>query len=108
MAHYAVLNNDNEVTGVLCGRDENDTASLPDGYESWEDYYSQKICGGATVIRTSYNTQNGEHELGGTPFRGNFACVGMIYDEDNDVFIEKQPADDWTLNTTTWNWEAPQ
>ena len=24
-----------------------------------------------------------------------------------DVFIEKAPADDWILNTTTWNWEAP-
>lgn len=107
MAHYAVLNSSNEVTGVLTGKNENDTDTLPSGYDDWADYYSQKICGGATVLRTSYNTQNGVHELGGTPFRGNFASVGMIYDEDNDVFIEKAPEDDWTLNTTTWNWEAP-
>ena len=105
MAHYAVLDGSNIVTGVLTGKDE--TEAHPEGYSSWEDYISQKIVNGAKVVRTSYNTQNGVHLLGGTPFRGNFGGIGYIYDESNDVFYEPQPFDDWVLNTTTWNWEAP-
>lgn len=106
MAHYAVLDSSNIVTGVLTGRDEDD-ATWPEGYSSWEDYYSQKICGGATVIRTSYNTQNGEHQAGGSAFRGNFACQGMIYDSVKDKFYEPSPYPSWVLNETTWNWDPP-
>ena len=107
MAHYAVVDSNNIVTGVLTGRDEDDLDNLPDGYANWEEYYSIKICGGATVIRTSYNTQNGQHLLGGTAFRGNFAGKGYIYNETHDVFHEPQPYPSWILNTTNWNWDAP-
>ena len=31
----------------------------------------------------------------------------MIYDEDNDIFIHKQPYSSWILNTSTASWEAP-
>ena len=59
-------------------------------------------------IQTSYNTNAGVHQLGGTPFRGNFAALGMVYDEDNDIFRDKKaPYANWTLNTTTAKWEAP-
>ena len=58
-------------------------------------------------IQTSYNTSGGVHKLGGTPLRGNYAGLGMVYDEDNDIFRIKQPYASWTLNTTTANWEAP-
>ena len=36
--------------------------------------------------KTSYNTAGGQHKLGGTPLRGNYAGIGMTYDEDNDIF----------------------
>ena len=57
--------------------------------------------------RTSYNTSKGVHALGETPFRGNYASIGQIYDEDNDIFRQKQPYTSWTLNTTTAQWEPP-
>lgn len=40
-------------------------------------------------------------------FRANFAGPGMIWDSENQVFYRQQPFDLWTLNTETWNWEAP-
>jgi hypothetical protein len=64
-------------------------------------------------IQTSYNTHGGIHygqdwqPDGGIALRGNYAGIGMIYDSVNDVFYTKQPFPSWTLNNTTWIWEAP-
>lgn len=58
-------------------------------------------------IQTSYNTRGGVHLNGGTPLRGNFAGIGHIYDKTNDVFYSPQPFPSWTLNQTTWTWDAP-
>lgn len=60
-----------------------------------------------TWIQTSYNTHANQHKLGGTPLRGNYAGKGFIYDRDNDVFYAPQPHPSWTLNKSTWIWEAP-
>ena len=59
-------------------------------------------------IQTSYNTFGGQHKLGGTPLRKNYAGIGYEYDETNDVFIAPKPYSKWTLNETTWLWEAPE
>ena len=57
--------------------------------------------------QTSYNTSGGEHKLGGTPFRKNFAGVGYKYDQSRDAFIPPKPFNSWILNETTCLWEAP-
>jgi hypothetical protein len=58
-------------------------------------------------IQTSYNTFGGVHRLGGTPLRKNFASIGGAYDSENDAFYSPQPYSSWTLNDTTYLWEAP-
>ena len=58
-------------------------------------------------IQTSYNTIANTHKNGGTPLRGNYAGVGYTYDQANDVFYANQPFTSWTLNQSTWTWEAP-
>lgn len=58
-------------------------------------------------IQTSYNTRSGEHILGGTPLRKNYAGVGFTYDVSRDAFIPPQPYTSWVLNETTCNWESP-
>jgi hypothetical protein len=58
-------------------------------------------------IQTSYNTQGGKHKLGGTPLRGNYAGIGHIWDEDNNIFYRKSPFPSWVLNTTTASWHSP-
>ena len=57
--------------------------------------------------QTSYNTVRGQHTAGGTPLRGNYAGIGMIYDEDNDIFIHKKPYASWTLNVAEARWQSP-
>jgi hypothetical protein len=68
-----------------------------------------------TWVQTSYNTYGNKHyAVGGydTPddglvIRANYAGVGFTYDESNDVFYAPQPYPSWTLNNTTWLWNAP-
>lgn len=105
MAHYAFLDENNIVQEILVGIDENDITELPNGYDSWESYYS--FIKGMTCKRTSYNTSNNEHLFGGTAFRGNYAGVGSIYDTNNDVFYRPQPYPSWILDENTWTWKAP-
>jgi hypothetical protein len=64
-------------------------------------------------IQTSYNTRGNIHygqdrnPDGGIAVRGNYAGVGYIYDNVNDVFYAPKPTENSTLNTTTWLWETP-
>ena len=102
MAHYAFLDKDNIVTHVIVGKDEND---LPEGVVSWEEYYGRVK--GQVCKRTSYNTYAGEHTLGGTSFRGNYAGPGHEYREDLDAFIPPKPFDSWILNEASYSWQAP-
>jgi len=57
--------------------------------------------------QTSYNTRGGQHILGGTPFRKNYAGIGFKYDQTRDAFIEPKPFPSWTLNETTCLYEPP-
>ncbi len=99
MAHYAFLNMQNIVTEVIVGKDETD------GPTNWEIHYGnirEQVC-----KRTSYNTLAGEHKLGGTPFRKNYAGIGYTYDHARDAFIPPKEYDSWTLNPNSCTWEAP-
>jgi hypothetical protein len=67
-----------------------------------------------TWIQTSYNTRGGVHYApnsntpdGGVALRGNYAGIGFTYDATHDVFYPPQPYLSWTLNQTTWLWDAP-
>jgi hypothetical protein len=59
-----------------------------------------------TWLQTSYNTYGNQHPEG-RPLRGNYAGIGYTYDQVNDVFYAPKPYASWTLNQTTWLWEAP-
>ena len=106
MAHYAFLNDNNIVTEVITGVDEDATDDLPEGFDSWEAWYGDFR--GQTCKRTSYNTVGGEHTGEGTAYRGNYAGIGYTYDSDNDVFYAPKPYSKLVLNESTWTWEAPE
>lgn len=99
MAHYAFLDETNRVVEVIVGRDEGEMGI------DWEQHY--QTTRGLVCKRTSYNTFENRHATGGTPFRGNYAAYGMIYDEVNDVFYWPQTYASWTLDHTTWSWQPP-
>ena len=58
-------------------------------------------------IQTSYNTHANQHTNGGAPLRGNYAGIGFIYDEVNDVFYAPQLHASWILDQSDWTWKAP-
>ena len=60
-------------------------------------------------IQTSYNTSGNTHSSGDNSkaFRGNYAGIGFIWDEDNNIFWPKKPHASWTKNTSTASWDSP-
>jgi hypothetical protein len=91
MAHYAFLDENNIVTEVIVGRNEDETV---DGISDWETYYGQlrnQVC-----KRTSYNSN----------IRKQYAGVGYTYYETDDVFITPQPYPTWVLDENH-DWQAP-
>ncbi len=58
-------------------------------------------------VQTSYNTFGGQHKLGGTPLRKNYAGIGFTYDRQRDAFIPPKPFASWVLNEDTCLWDAP-
>ena len=102
MAHYAFLDENNIVIEVIVGRDEDE---IVDGITDWEAHYAEVR--GQVCKRTSYNTLQGAHKENGTPYRKNYAGVGMIYDNERDAFYFPSPFPSWTLNEETCIWEAP-
>ena len=105
MSHFAKLDENNIVTFVTVGRQEDDgleaelTARTGDVYK-----------------QTSYNTRGGVHynpETGDPSedqtkaLRFNYAGIGFTYDEARDAFIPPKPFDSWVLDEATCLWEAP-
>lgn len=99
MAHFAQIDENNIVTQILV-TDNND----PNGDEGFQ-FITDRF--GGVWIKTSYNTVRNEHKLGGTPLRGNFACIGMTYDSEKDLFLYPKPYPSWVLNESKADWEAP-
>lgn len=97
MAHYAFLDENYIVTEVIVGKDESN-------YD-WEAHYGQFR--GQLCKRTSYNTQGGVHNSGGTAFRKNYAGIGYSYDPGRDAFIPPRPFASWQLNEDSCLWEPP-
>ena len=93
MSHFAQIDENNIVTRVLViEQDVVDTGLFGEP---------------SSFVQTSYNTQGGEHKLGGTPLRKNYAGIGYTYDSSRDAFIPPKPFNSWTLNEDTCLWEAP-
>lgn len=101
MAHYAFLDENNVVTEVITGVDENTVQTDLDGTEvggtseAWEAFYGNFR--GQVCKRTSYNNN----------YRKNYAGIGYTYDAERDAFISPKPYASWILDEDTCQWEAP-
>ena len=91
MAHYAFLNEDNIVTEVIVGRNEDE---IVNGVSDWETHYGN--IRGQVCKRTSYNNK----------IRKQFAGIGFSFDETADVFIAPKPFESWSLDAN-YDWQAP-
>ena len=107
MAHYAKLGINSKVMSVEVVADKD--CQNADGIEDEEvgRQFLERIHNWPLWKKTSYNTIGGQHKNGKTPLRGNYAGIGMIYDEDNDLFLPKKPFASWTLNVAEARWQSP-
>jgi len=102
MAHYAFLDEDNIVTEVITGVDEDVVQTDTDGTqvggtsEAWETFYGNFR--GQVCKRTSYNNN----------YRKNYAGIGYTYDAARDAFIAPKANchPEEVLNEETCSWEC--
>lgn len=87
MAHYAFLDENNIVTEVIPGKDENE---ILEGLtpEEWYGRFRNQRC-----VRTSYNNK----------IRGIYAGIGYSYNEEEDIFVIPQPFPSWIRFESIWN-----
>jgi hypothetical protein len=92
MAHYAFLDDNNIVTEVIVGKDENELIEGKSPEEWYADYRGQQC------IRTSYNGN----------IRYNYAGIGYTYDPIDDAFIAPMPecGHDQLILTELKRWEC--
>ena len=111
MAHFAKLGSNSKVIQVLTLN--NGDMLNADGVEDesvGQQYLERHNNWPAPMwIQTSYNTSGGKHSSGddSKALRGNYAGIGYIWDEDNNLFYPKSPYPSWVLNTTTASWYSP-
>ena len=102
MAHFAKLGIGNKVERVEVV--SNDIATTE---QAGIDFLNNLYNTNDVWKQTSYNTNGGEHRLGGTPFRKNYAMVGGKYNSTLDAFIPIKPFASWILDEETCLWKAP-
>jgi hypothetical protein len=91
MAHYAFLDENNVVTGVIAGIDETELIEGLDP-ETWYGNFRGQVC-----KRTSYNAN----------IRKNYAGPGFTYDEHYDAFIPPEPENSLGFDEENCRWIVP-
>jgi len=111
MAHFAKISDTSEVLTVhvvnnsdILNADGVEDESVGQAYLEKHNNWPAQMW-----IQTSYNTSAGTHNSGDNSkaLRGNYAGIGHIWDEDNNLFYSKKPYASWVLNTTTASWHSP-
>jgi len=92
MAHYAFLDDNNFVTEVITGVDENELIEGKSPEEWYGEFRGQKC------VRTSYNGK----------IRKNYAGIGFYYDEELDAFIPQQPFPSWIFDVELCRYLPPK
>tara|TARA_Y100000114_G_scaffold151899_1_gene169365 strand:- start:17 stop:472 length:456 start_codon:yes stop_codon:yes gene_type:complete len=111
MAHFAKIGMNGKVIQVLTM--DNEQMKDADGNEieakgqEWLEIHNNWPA--QMWIQTSYNTSRNKHSSGddSKAFRGNYAGIGYLWDEDNQIFWPKKPFPSWVKDTSTASWKSP-
>lgn len=103
MAHFAKISEENKVLSVHAVNDSK-APTEAEGQAHLQKIHSWPA---HLWIQCSYNTWNGVHKTGGTPFRGNFPSIGFTWDSTNQIFICNKSFPSWTLNIAEARWQSP-
>jgi hypothetical protein len=98
MAHFAELNNSNEVLQVIVISNEDVDANGGDESTQAETFVASIVPynSGVAWKQTSYNNN----------FRKQYAGIGYSYDSSKDKFITPQPYPSWSLDAND-DWQSP-
>ena len=111
MAHFAKINENNEVLNVLTLDNANMLDSDNKEDESIGQQYLQTHNNWPANqwIQTSFNTNKNTHSSGDNSkaFRGNYAGIGYVWDATNNIFWSPKPYPSWVKDTTTASWKSP-
>jgi|TARA_R100000455_G_C6207894_1_gene76397 hypothetical protein len=102
MAHFAKIGKGNIVEQVIVV--SNDIAT---NEEAGINFINELYKSRDVWKQTSFNTIKGEHILGGTPLRKNYAAPGYFYDDQRDAFIPPKPFPSWILDEETCTYNPP-
>lgn len=99
MAHFAQLDENNQVIQVIVVSDENTSDINGNEVEEIGIAFCKNLLGDDTRwVQTSYNNN----------FRKRYGYIGCSYDEVRDAFISpKPPFESWIINEDTLEWESP-
>lgn len=98
MAHFAQLDQNNIVIGVLVVSNKDTADENGNEVEEIGIKFLKFLFGEDTIWKqTSYNNNIRKH----------YAGIGHTYDENLDAFIPPKPFDNWILNEETCLWEPP-
>ena len=111
MAHFAKIGMNGKVIAVLTmGDNDMKNANGVEDESVGQQYLERHNNWPAQMwIQTSYNTSGHKHKSGDNSkaFRGNYAGIGHIWDEDNNMFFPKKPYPSWVKDTATASWKSP-
>lgn len=98
MAHFAQLNENNEVIQVIVvGNNDCKDAQGNESEEVGINFCRSLLGGHTNWKQTSYNSS----------FRKRYAGIGYSYNAELDAFIPPKPYPSWTLDTEEANWIPP-
>jgi hypothetical protein len=99
MAHFAELNNSNEVLRIIVISNDDVNANGGELSSEAETFVASIVphsTGGTAWKQTSYNNN----------FRKQYAGIGDTFDSSKDKFIKPQPYPSWSLDSND-DWQAP-
>lgn len=101
MAHFAELNENNEVIRVLVVNNSDINDPINQYSRETENIgigFLKNLLGQETIwVQTSVNNN----------FRVRYASIGYTYNEVLDAFIPPKPYESWVINESTCDWEPP-
>lgn len=97
MAHFADVDENGVVVNVIVVDNANTPGSTLQETEASGRRYLQKVNVLGNWVQTSYNNN----------FRRRYACIGMTYSAEHDVFLYPQPFPSWSLDLENENDYSP-
>lgn len=101
MAHFAVVNSENNVLEVIVISNDEILDENGNESEALGRAKCAEIRSGDDHLGTQYIQCSRTNRI-----RGRFAAKGFVYDPESDIFHPKKPPGEWVLNSN-YAWEKP-